>query len=145
MKTTWLILAALLWAAACSDEGAGDGGSPSLVVSAGAQPGNATAAGENTDPESHPESQFVITLHVKGGDEAKLNYLRSQVRDFGTCAEAKMDTSTWTVYALMKPGVPRKFAEEERVMLEAYVRPPQELLMSSWAYNEGDWFALIGN
>ncbi|NRA95851.1 MAG: hypothetical protein HRU14_06530 [Planctomycetes bacterium] len=141
MKTTWLILAALLWAAACSDEGAGDGGSPSSTLRSGGQPGNGTAAGENTASES----QFVITLHVKGGDEAKLNYLRSQVRDFGTCAEAKMDTNTWMVYALMKPGVPRKFAEEERVMLEAYVRPPQELLMSSWAYNEGDWFALIGN
>lgn len=130
IRPTCVVLMLLIAGVAGCSGGEGEGGES-----------NGDAPTGDTD---RIESQLVITLHVKGGDVDKLKYLRSQVAGFGTCAEAKMDTDTWTVYALMKPGVPREFGVEERKMLEAYIRPPLELLMSSWSYNEGNWFALIG-
>ena len=130
MRLPWVIMAVLLGLVACADEGAvGDGGSAGTVNSAS---GDRVAA------------QIVITLHVQGGGEGELAYARSQVAGFGTCADAKVDFETWKIYALMMPGVGKQYAVEERNMLEAYVRPPLELQMSSWSYNEGDWFSLIG-
>ncbi len=89
------------------------------------------------------EEQLVVTLHVKGGEEKDLEYLRKQAGDFTNSQEARKNIETWTVYVLMKPGVPEEFAVEQRNMLEAYVRPPLEFLMSSWSRNEKDWFGLL--
>ena len=88
--------------------------------------------------------QVVVTLHVKGGEEKDLEYLRSQLEGFGDSQAARKDADAWRVYVLMKPGVSSQFGIEQRNMLEAYVRPPLEFLMSSWGYNENDWFALVG-
>ena len=89
------------------------------------------------------EAQLVVTLHVRGGEVSDLEYLRKQAGDFGNSQEARKNTDTWAVYVLMKPGVPEEFAVEQRNMLEAYVRPPLEFLMSSWSRNENDWFRLL--
>jgi len=117
------------------------------LVLCGCGAGDETPETGGTDPapETIPgiEKQLVVTLHVKGGEVTDLEYLRKQAGDFTNSQAARKNTETWTVYVLLKPGVPEEFAVGQRNMLEAYVRPPLEFLMSSWSRNEKDWFGLL--
>ena len=127
LKAVGLLTLILLLGACPNDDSEGAGGD---------------AAVESTAP-SAPTDAIGITIHFRGGNEKEVLQILTRLKEFRTCAAAKIDPVTQRAWALMKDGVDRHWAENEREMLRRTVPAPMTFVLSTWAYNEGDWFSQI--
>ena len=134
MERSQRSIAALLMVMLCVAAGCGDEPSSSSAENDVGAQGRSSASREDS---------IVVTLHFSGGDARRIRQLKVALEEFGTVREAKVEPVTRRAWCLMKPGVGEEWAEREREMLRGQFFEPLEYRMSTWAWNEGDWFGQI--